>query len=415
MQTEPLQAALTDSPVTRAEMMQYSLPGNGSPRGLNVHEVGPTMMVVRSNDFLVAPSRLVAMTVKVASPRQRFGFGTKMLDVVTDSSPNPAAWAGGATITGITARAHAAVALIKVRENARVKRIPPPSQWMAPWYWDERPAHQCRISCMAPIALFFTPRSLAPYTMAERIVGLADLVTPVVYRAVVDIRVKWPMKAERSSGCSRSPRRFDTVGGMVDTSAAAAAATRTGEDWVGRVLNDEFFLETAFDGCDFSEVTTRGVTFADCSFRNVRFNASSHTNATFTNCTFIGCNLYYATFTNCTFVGSAFDTCRFEIVTVTGGDWSFVSMPSAQLQGVNFADVRMCEADLSKVNAGGAQLRNVDLSGAWLHQTIFSGADLRGSDLTSVDPHTTVLSRAVITPEQAMVVAGLLGVDIRQT
>jgi uncharacterized protein YjbI with pentapeptide repeats len=55
----------------------------------------------------------------------------------------------------------------------------------------------------------------------------------------------------------------------------------------------------------------------------------------------------------------------------------------------------------------------VDLSGAWLVGADLSECDLRGSDLSTLNPLETQIRGAVITWEQAAVLAGSLGLDVR--
>ena len=57
--------------------------------------------------------------------------------------------------------------------------------------------------------------------------------------------------------------------------------------------------------------------------------------------------------------------------------------------------------------------RGVDLSGASLRSADFTRSDLRGSDLSAVDPATTELRHAIITADQAVVVAMAMGLDVR--
>ena len=73
----------------------------------------------------------------------------------------------------------------------------------------------------------------------------------------------------------------------------------------------------------------------------------------------------------------------------------------------------MREADLTGARCQGATLRRVDLAGAWLDSADLSGADLRGSDLSAVDPLTVELKGAIVDVDQAIVVAGALGLDVR--
>jgi len=73
----------------------------------------------------------------------------------------------------------------------------------------------------------------------------------------------------------------------------------------------------------------------------------------------------------------------------------------------------MRETDLTRASCQGATFRDVDLSGATLHHADFTRADLRGGDLSALDPATTGVRHAIITAEQAVVVALALGLDVR--
>jgi uncharacterized protein YjbI with pentapeptide repeats len=153
--------------------------------------------------------------------------------------------------------------------------------------------------------------------------------------------------------------------------------------------------------------------FTECSFGGVRFNASRHQDSAFLRCTFDRCNLFEASFTGCKLVGSTFTECDLRPLTVDGGDWSFVTLARADLRGVGFAGTRMREADLSKADLTGGALTGVDLSGARLGGVKLGRCDLRGSDLSALDPRDADLRDAVIDPEQALVVARALGLQVR--
>jgi uncharacterized protein YjbI with pentapeptide repeats len=58
-------------------------------------------------------------------------------------------------------------------------------------------------------------------------------------------------------------------------------------------------------------------------------------------------------------------------------------------------------------------LTDLDLSGASLHGASLGGCNLRGSDLAGLDPTVTDLRGAIVTWEQAIVVARALGLDVR--
>ena len=196
----------------------------------------------------------------------------------------------------------------------------------------------------------------------------------------------------------------------------AAAVTESEvrhEDWGGRELLQETFSRVAFVEVDLSEVVTEGSVFEECTFRGVKFNVSLHTSTAFLNCTFTRCTFFDATFTGCKLVGSHFDGCSLDLLKAVGGDWSFVGMAGANLGSASLTDLRMREADLTGVRAVNGTLRGLDLSGASFGKGDLSGCDLRGSDLSGVEPGAVLLNGAIITFEQAVVLALAQGLDVR--
>ena len=195
--------------------------------------------------------------------------------------------------------------------------------------------------------------------------------------------------------------------------ASEALETVEGADWYGRDISGESHTRIAFVDLDLTEVQDRGATFTECTFRRARFNVSVHVDAAFVNCTFVNCSFFDARFTDCKLVGSTFDRCTFDVMQVAGGNWSHVSLAGADLRRASFRGTRLREADLTGVRCQGAPLRDVDLSGALLHGAKLAGCDLRGSDLSALDPNVVELRGAIVTYEQALVVAAALGLDVR--
>ena len=202
--------------------------------------------------------------------------------------------------------------------------------------------------------------------------------------------------AERKGG-ARAPKTDTTV---------------SGADWCGQNISGQSHTAVLFVDLDMTEVENDGAAFTDCTFRRARFNVSTHTNAAFVNCTFVNCNFFDATFTDCKFVGSMFDRCAFNMTKVVGGNWSFVGLPGTDLGTAFLSDVRMREADLTGVRCRKGSIKGVDLSGASLHRADLAGCDLRGSDLSALDPRNVEIDGAIVTANQALVIASALGLVI---
>lgn len=193
-----------------------------------------------------------------------------------------------------------------------------------------------------------------------------------------------------------------------------AATTVRGEDWYGDDLTGRIAEQVTYLDVDMTEThSASGAVFTECTFRSVRFNVATHAAAAFVNCTFAGCAFFGATFTDCKLVGSRFQRCTFDRLTVRGGDWSFAGLTGADLRTASFEDVRMREADLSGARFDGGVVRRVDLAGAALQKAGFDGCDLRGSDLSAFDPWSVSLRAAVVDWQQAVSLAGAMGLDVR--
>jgi uncharacterized protein YjbI with pentapeptide repeats len=185
-----------------------------------------------------------------------------------------------------------------------------------------------------------------------------------------------------------------------------------GEDWFGRDIGGEEHTRVAFIDVDLEEATGTGAVFTECTFTGVRLNGAVLTDSAFVNCTFTRCSFFDARFARCKLVGTMFDRCTYDLMRVSGGDWSFVGLPGADLRRTSFEGVRMREVDLVGARCEGATLARCDLSGSWFHETKLARCDLRGSDLSALDPIPTDITGAMITYDQAVVVAVAMGFDV---
>ena len=195
--------------------------------------------------------------------------------------------------------------------------------------------------------------------------------------------------------------------------APATTTTVAGEDWDGRDISGQTHTRVAFVDLNLTEVRDHGAVFTECTFKRALFNCSAHDDAAFVNCTFTGCTFFDTRFTECKLVGCMFDRCSYDLMRVAGGNWSHVGLPGADLRRASFTGVRMREADLTGARCQGSTLRDLDLSGAWLQGADLTRCDLRGSDLSALEPEQVQLRGAIITFDQALVIATALGLDVR--
>jgi uncharacterized protein YjbI with pentapeptide repeats len=143
-------------------------------------------------------------------------------------------------------------------------------------------------------------------------------------------------------------------------------------------------FDVRLDGCDLAgaeweKAHLRRVELIGCRLVGLRLSASS-----LEDVQLVKCNAELARFWDCSFKAARFDHCV--------------------LREASFAD-----SDLS-----GVIFRDCDLSQADLRNTKLKGADLRGSTLAGVQVGIKELQGAIVTPIQAIQLAGLLGVTVQE-
>ena len=199
------------------------------------------------------------------------------------------------------------------------------------------------------------------------------------------------------------------MGAASDDVEAVEGQTVSGEDWYGRDLSGQRFVDCSFLDVDLSETTSTGASFERCRLAGVRLNASRHEGSGFVQCTFERTSLFDAVLVGCKLLGSRFTRCSLRPLEVRGGSWSFVQLAGAELGGLEMYDVTLVEADLTEADLTGATLRNCDLSRAELRGARLDGADLRGTALYGVDPNGPRWAGARLDLAQAATLVEALG------
>ena len=169
--------------------------------------------------------------------------------------------------------------------------------------------------------------------------------------------------------------------------------------------------EAAFDGVVFRSCIFETVDFSRCTFRDVRFET----------CRFIRCNMERVWLSRCDFVGCSapgLDLLGARVATVafTDCDLSYANLSDAKLERVRAVGTRFREVALQR-----SKLRNVFFDACDLTRVDAFGTPLAGVDVSTCDFAGPVLSSdfhelrgCVMSPEQALALAGLLGVVLAE-
>ena len=167
--------------------------------------------------------------------------------------------------------------------------------------------------------------------------------------------------------------------------------------------------EAAFDGIVFHGCVFENVDFSRCSFRDVRFEA----------CRFIRCNMERAWLSRCDFAGCSAPGldllgARVAGVSFTDCDLSYANLSDAKLEWVRAVGTRFREAALQR-----SKLRSVSFDACDFTRVDAFGTSLARVDMSTCDFLAPVLSSdfhelrgCIVSPEQALALAGLLGVVV---
>lgn len=170
----------------------------------------------------------------------------------------------------------------------------------------------------------------------------------------------------------------------------------------------------------------------DCTARrlsitHVRFHGARLTGALpaaeLEDVRFEACDLANLEFSDAILLRVCFSGCRMTGVNLSGASMQHVSFEDCRLDYANFrfarfANARFSDCDCARAEFIQAALSHCTLSHIGLRQAQFSGTPLAGIDLTHCDidglgARPEDLRGAIISPEQAVTAAKLLGVIVR--
>jgi uncharacterized protein YjbI with pentapeptide repeats len=182
------------------------------------------------------------------------------------------------------------------------------------------------------------------------------------------------------------------------------------------------YAAIAVSGCDLTGQSASGVLFEEVSLKSTGFTGSR----------LPGLRLLDARLSGCDLSGAFLEEARFRRVEFTGCRLLGVQLASVQLDDVRFKDCNLEGAvfvasqakalhfdncmlravTFEGANLDGAIFRDCDLTNADLRNASLKQADLRRSKLDELGVFPQDMQRAIISPAQAVQVAGLLGVTV---
>ncbi len=170
----------------------------------------------------------------------------------------------------------------------------------------------------------------------------------------------------------------------------------------GRALPRQEFSKCMFERCtltgDFERCAFVDVIFDHCDLSGLRGESAAFQRVSFRSCRLMGASLALAALRNVTW-----KECKATYLNVSG----------ASMQGVAFTECQLEESAWEQVTWRNLTMTDCDLTRAVFHQTALAGLDLRTDRLDGIIAAPASLRGAIVTSMQALVLARLLEMDIR--
>ena len=184
-------------------------------------------------------------------------------------------------------------------------------------------------------------------------------------------------------------------------------------------LRGGIYRNQLLEGFDGSGIEFKNCVFHGCQFSQCCLDNLSLTDVLLENCSFSACHLQdlaacRVTLRGCKLMGVGMTHSLLRDVSFLGCNLRYAAMGGSRLKAVLFDGCSLQESDCSEWRWKDTAFSDCDLRKAQLLHTSLNGMDLRSCELDSFRLAPQDLKGAIVTPEQAMMLAGFLGVVIRE-
>ena len=189
---------------------------------------------------------------------------------------------------------------------------------------------------------------------------------------------------------------------------------------------DAHVANTAFSGLELADVAADGTVFENVVFRSCTFERVNLSNCTFTDVLFSGCRfvrcdlgrswLNRVDFRSCSAPGLSFLKGRLSGVSLVDSQLAYADFSETTVDQLAASETKLSEASFHATRLRRLALERCDLSRATFFRTSLSGVDLSACDISGlrVSSDLRELRGAVIDPDQAAELIGLLGIKIKE-
>lgn len=189
---------------------------------------------------------------------------------------------------------------------------------------------------------------------------------------------------------------------------------------------DAHVANTAFSGLELADVAADGTVFENVVFRSCTFERVNLSNCTFTDVLFSGCRfvrcdlgrswLNRVDFRSCSAPGLSFLKGRLSGVSLVDSQLAYADFSETTVDQLAASETKLSEASFHATRLRRLALERCDLSRATFFRTSLSGVDLSACDISGLRVSSDLrdLRGAVIDPDQAAELIGLLGIKIKE-
>ena len=176
------------------------------------------------------------------------------------------------------------------------------------------------------------------------------------------------------------------------------------QDRSGAVLASLSFDQVLLRQVLFQKARLTNLAFVDCRLERCDFSGTDLSNVRIRRSVFSGCR----------WMGAQFLQPGLDDVLVVECAGERASLVAARMKAVRFEKCNFREAVFEGCDMSGVVFDHCDLSGADLHGSLLAGADFRTSCLDGLRASPHDLQGMIIVPSQAVQVAGLFGVVVKE-
>ena len=189
---------------------------------------------------------------------------------------------------------------------------------------------------------------------------------------------------------------------------------------------DALVTMTAFDGLELAAVSAGGATFdqvvfKSCVFEDVDFSRCTFTEVKFMGCRFISCSMERCWLNRCDFIscsapGLSFQKGRFTSVLLAESQMRYTEFSEASIRDLRARKTNLAESLWHDVSLKRSAFESCDLTRADVFRTPLLGIDLSTCDISGIIVSNTFreLRGCIVGPEQAVQLAGLLGIQVKE-